>query len=145
MPETATEIILTLPTEIQIGKRFYSVNLNTFRNLYYITKNQMKKKYTELVMKELSGCKCHFEAVNIHYKIYFGDRRRHDVTNVVAMVDKFLEDALVKCHIIDDDDYKHVRKGSWEYGGIKPGKPEIEVTISELYNKGKDYKGLDLT
>ena len=61
------------------------------------------------------------------------------------ILDKFLEDALVKCHIIDDDDYKHVRKGSWEYGGIKPGKPEIEVTISELYNKGKDYKGLDLT
>ena len=46
--------------------------------------------------------------------------------------------------VIDDDDYKHVRKGSWEFGGIKPGKPEIEVTISELY-KGKDYKGLDLT
>ena len=120
---------MVLPTEVKVGKHLYSVNLNTFRNLYYITKNQMKRKFMDLVIEQLPDV--HFNKITIHYKVFFGDRRRHDITNIVSMVDKFLEDALVERHIIEDDDYKHVLGGSWEFGGIS--EPKIEVTINGQY------------
>lgn len=70
--------------------------------------------------------------VILHYHFYEPDKgQKRDVMNVFSFADKVIEDALVKCWVLDDDDPSHMKNTTHEFG-YTSGVPRIEVEIEEL-------------
>lgn len=70
--------------------------------------------------------------VILHYCFYEPVKgHKRDVMNVFSFADKVIEDALVKCGVLSDDDPSHMRNTTHEFV-YTSGVPCIEVTIEEL-------------
>jgi len=62
--------------------------------------------------------------VTINYTFYVKDNRRRDVSNMLESIN----DLLVDCGVLEDDDWKHVRIGSAD-AEVDKENPRAEVTI----------------
>lgn len=124
-----TEKTLVLPIWILIGKTRYQLNLNQYRNWYYRVSNNIKVKFKKQVKDSLGFF--FLGEVEIHYKYYAPDKRRRDLMNVIAVVDKFFQDAMTENGCIESDDTKTVVKVTSEYMGIDRENPRVEVTIKK--------------
>ena len=71
--------------------------------------------------------------VMIHYPFYEPDRRR-DLDNIAAVAHKFIQDALVKCRVIENDGWQHIVGFSDEFH-VDKHNPRIEVTLIEAGDK----------
>ena len=83
--------------------------------------------YISLYIK--SQCSLKFEVVSIQYDWYEKDKRR-DIDNV-SSAKKFINDAMVKCGVIPNDDQRHV-KGFTDNFYVDKDNPRIEITIREV-------------
>lgn len=121
---------ITLPIVAFSGKTKHYLNLNQYRNWHYAVSNNLKKNFKESIASELffniKG------EVQVEYFYYAPDKRKRDLMNVVAVVDKFFQDALVERGCIEADDTSIVKKVSVEYKGIDKTNPRIEVNL--IYN-----------
>ena len=72
--------------------------------------------------------------VRIHYTFYEPTRRR-DLDNIAATAHKFVQDALVRCGVIQNDGWKEITGFSDDFQ-IDRKNPRIEVTLIE---DGGDY------
>ena len=70
--------------------------------------------------------------VFIVYK-WFEENKRRDTGNV-AYAKKYIEDALVKCGILQGDGWKH-KVGHADYFYIDKDNPRIEIEIQEVENE----------
>lgn len=125
-------IKLTCPVKIEMGSkklRTYYLNLNNYRNWHYQVNNKLKSTFKELMHSQLKDIEPIKEIPSITYTVFFGSRRRADVMNVGAVIDKFLCDALQEYNIIPDDDKEFLHTFIFKYGGIDKGNPRVEVTI----------------
>lgn len=69
--------------------------------------------------------------VILHYRFFEPLRgQKRDFMNIFSFADKVIEDALVKCGVIPDDNPKYVRNTTHEF--YYSDKPRIEVEIEEL-------------
>lgn len=97
--------------------------------------NRMKQDYMNIVVnsvrKGLARQKVEKYPCVIHYRFYEPNKRLRDVGNVAALADKFIEDALVKCGVLEDDSPKYVENIDFEFHYIS-GTPYIEVEIEEV-------------
>ena len=84
-------LYITLPRVKSKDKKI-SINLNTYRNLYHYTNNEVKKKYLEIVRKQLEGVIID-TPVEVTYKVYKASRRKLDKMNVISITSKYLMDA----------------------------------------------------
>jgi len=67
----------------------------------------------------------------LHYRFYEPQKgRKRDVMNVFSFADKVIEDALVKCKVIPDDNPQYVKNTTHEF--YYSFQPRIEVEIEEL-------------
>lgn len=136
---------LVLPTSIPMGeykrdtaknrigdkKKPFAINMNVFRNASSFLikaadtnfRAYVKESYPELL-------KLKFKEVELQYTIYFGNKRRRDLMNVGAVVDKFLCDALQELGVIDDDNYEVISKVVF-IAEKDIGNERIEVEIKE--------------
>lgn len=74
--------------------------------------------------------------VILHYAFYEGKKgRKRDVMNVFSFADKVIEDALVKCGVLPDDNPDYVKNTTHEF--YYSDNPRIEVEIEELPSDGK--------
>lgn len=71
-----------------------------------------------------------FKPVMIHYH-YFEENRKRDVGNIHAPMQKFIEDALQDCKVIQNDNQKYVI-GFTAKVDIDPLNPRVEVEIEEM-------------
>jgi len=55
-----------------------------------------------------------------------------DLGNVLSIVQKFTEDAMVEFGIIEDDNYKIIGRVVHDFGEVDKFKPRVELRISEL-------------
>ena len=108
------------------------MNLNKFRNNHFSLNNDIKKAYTDLMSSAIEEA---FEGylvdvpVRIDYKIFFGDRRSKDMDNILSIVSKNFQDALVSCGVLEDDSYDHINETRYMFGGIERGQERVEITI----------------
>ena len=112
------------------------LNLNTYRNAHYQTLNKAKKDFKEDVLEQirpLPSLTDIWGQVEIHYTYYHPTKRRSDVANIVAIVDKFFCDALVEEGKMEDDNYDFLQRSAWEYGGHDKDNPRIEAVLQQ-YN-----------
>jgi hypothetical protein len=54
---------LEMPLAIKLGKKKYSITLNTYRNLHYQVSNKLKKEYKEIVRSKIGESKEPLQAI----------------------------------------------------------------------------------
>ena len=126
-------LAVTLPRKRTPDKKFI-LNLNNYRNTYHQTLNSAKVLYKESIQSEITK----FDLGRMtspflfHYKLYPKTKRLTDLGNVLSIVQKFTEDALVEAGIIEDDNYKIIGRVIHDFGEVDKFKPRVELRISEL-------------
>ena len=125
-----TEKTVVLPIWISIGKTRHRLNLNKYNTWYFQFKNKIKKLFKEEVKDSLGFS--FLGKVEIIYRFYAPDNRRRDLMNVVAVADKFFQDALSEYGCIEDDNTKVVVKVTSIYMGIDRKNPRLEATIKQF-------------
>lgn len=97
--------------------------------------NAMKQKFQNICINEIRAQLRRYKAehpVIIHYYIYEPKRGKiRDVGNIVAMIDKCVQDGLVKAGVLIDDNPKYVKNYTHDilYTDEAPG---FEVYLEEI-------------
>ena len=133
---------LSLPLHVILprkkGDRKWILNQNNYRNTHYITLNNVKKIYKDLVSVAFQGWLLDDNYHNdpkppfiFTYTLYPDSNRRMDVSNVCSVVDKFASDALIELGIISDDNHKIVSAINYRFGKVDKENPRVELCIEE--------------
>lgn len=122
-------ISLTLP--IYFGsKKKYMIGMNWYGTSHYRARNTVKQEFHKMVDKSLSKDYILNSPLKTHYKVYYKNVLS-DAPNIVAVIDKFLLDALQECKVIVNDNVQHYIASSWEVIAQDRDNPRIEVIIEE--------------
>ncbi len=105
------------------------LNLNQYRNAHYFTLNNSKTSYKKLMQEQIEQLPA-FNKVSITYTVFFGSKRKTDISNVCSIVDKYFCDALVELGKLPDDNYEYIQDIQYKFGGIDKDNPRVEITIS---------------
>lgn len=105
------------------------LNLNKYRNWHYQTSNNLKKKYKEVMSKQIACLDYFSEPIEITYTLYPKTKRLCDVANVCCCIDKFFCDALSEMGKVEDDNYLHIPKVHYEFGSVDKDNPRCEILI----------------
>jgi hypothetical protein len=127
--KSVQDIQITLPIWIKCGKKKRYLNLNQYRNWHYQVSNNIKKKFKEQVGGNLDFSI--LGQVEIDYVYYAPDKRKRDLMNVIAVADKFFQDALVETGCIETDDTDTVVKITSLFGGTDKEDARIVATIKQ--------------
>jgi hypothetical protein len=102
----------------------FILNLNNYRNAHQAILHESKLAYHIFIGRlidahtELKGFFLG-KKVKIEFKYWHHDKRKLDVSNPVAIIEKFACDALVEHGVIDDDNYEVITEhGGWTFMGI---------------------------
>jgi len=116
---------IPLQCNVSTRKKFH-FNLNQYRNAHYQVLNKAKRWFTLWVLAQNSNCKRFDCPVEIHYQFWL--KRRADLMNYGSVVDKFMQDALIKKQIIPDDNVDIVKSLTFDFCGYdKVGRANVEV------------------
>jgi Holliday junction resolvase RusA-like endonuclease len=129
----ATEVLIISPLYIELprvrtkDKRVY-LNLNTYRNLHYITNNNVKKAYLEAIRGQIEGIVIQ-TPVSITYRVIKPSKTRLDKMNVIAVVSKYLLDALTEVGFWEDDNDEFVKEETIKPTIYDEGNGRVEIII----------------
>lgn len=87
----------------------------------FIISNAIRKQLKHLEIKE---------PVRITYEFYEPNKRR-DLDNIAGVAHKFIQDALVKCHVLENDGWSNI-VGFEDHFFVDRHNPRIEVTLAEV-------------
>jgi len=105
------------------------VGMNWYRNAHFIQQNNCKKYFHKLIQGQLQRTSIGtLESVTVHYDL-FPKLMNCDAMNVISCIDKFLMDALQEYKIIENDNVKYYKGGSWNVGERSKNNPRITATI----------------
>ena len=99
--------------------------------------NKMKADYLKVTISAIRRCLRGFKVerppVVLHYKFFeIKKGKRRDVMNIFAFADKVVEDALVDCGVLKDDNPDWVENTTHEFAWIdSKDEPYFEVEIEE--------------
>ena len=124
-------ITLSLPLFItnRSNKRKW-LTLNNYRNWHYQVSNDIKRRFKSEVFDKLD-----FNIkgrVKIEYFYFAPDKRTRDLMNVISVIDKFFQDAMVERGCIESDDLSTVVEVNSCYMGIDKQDPRLDVMITKL-------------
>lgn len=129
--KSVRKIKIDLPLYVFVSKiRKKWLTLNSYRNWHYSVSNNCKKKFKEDIKSSLD-----FKLmgqVRIDYEYYAPDKRKRDLMNVISVIDKFFQDALVESGCIEADDVSIVVEVNSKFMGIDRENPRLEVTITNI-------------
>ena len=108
------------------SRKYFYFNLNVYRNANHHLLNRVKRWFTEWFLLLQTKQKCPEPPLELNYKIWL--KKKADLTNVGTVVDKFMQDAMVKKRLIKDDNVDIVKKVTFEFGGYaKEGHASLEI------------------
>ena len=124
-------ITLSLPLFItNRSNRRKWLTLNNYRNWHYQVSNDIKRRFKSEIFDKLdfkiSG------KVKIEYFYFAPDKRTRDLMNVISVIDKFFQDAMVDRGCIESDDLSTVVEVNSCYMGIDKEDPRLDVMITKL-------------
>jgi hypothetical protein len=122
---------IDLPLFVMASKnRKKWLTLNSYRNWHYSVSNNCKKNFKrdikELLNFRLDG------KVKIDYEYYAPDKRKRDLMNVISVVDKFFQDAMVETGCIEADDMSIVVEVNSRFVAIDKQNPRLTATITKI-------------
>jgi Holliday junction resolvase RusA-like endonuclease len=129
-------MVIHIPRIKSADKAFW-LNLNVYRNSHRMVLHQAKKIYAEHVWGSVLEAGLHPERLKLTpplrmvYTLHTKDRRKYDIGNVLSIVQKFTDDALVDLGFIADDDYDHIAEVVYRFGGIDKKNPRVVLEIHE--------------
>ncbi len=127
----------TLPLNVMLKRKTtkdnkVSINLNAFRSMHHRTYTESKKAYCEVMRKQIESFDFVSGKLHCHYDYYAAMDNNPDLDNFVGAAKKFMQDAMVKCNFIEDDNVNFIVSNSEKYKGIDRVNPRIEMTITIL-------------
>lgn len=128
--ESPLNVILGYSRRKQKDLKFI-LNLNEYRNSFFRVLNNAKIKYKQLISEQLED-KPRYERVVIMYKVHKGDERRYDIGNILAIHQKFFEDALVELGKLPDDKALLLPMVVYCNGSINRENPRVDITVYNL-------------
>ncbi len=129
------EFILPLSIKLKHKKtkdKRVSINLNQFRSMHHRTYTEAKKAYCEAMREQIEQFDFESGKLNIHYNYYAARDNTPDLDNFVGAAKKFMQDAMVKCGFIEDDNVNFITGNSDKYCGIDRVNPRIEMFITVI-------------
>lgn len=127
--KVSSPLVVILPRKTKADKRFI-LNLNVYRNTYYIVLNQAKSLYSE-VMEEQIKALPEMDKIKVTFTVYPKTRRLTDIPNVCIIHDKFFMDALVHDGKLVDDNYKYHCESTYKFGEVDKENPRVDIEIYE--------------
>jgi hypothetical protein len=130
-------LTIILPLSVNLPRKkdkdkIFSLNLNIYRNAHHFTLNAAKIIYKEIVARAVQDTRNIGEPPYIFYYTFFtANNRACDVGNILPIVQKFTDDALIELGVITDDSYKIIRRNVHEWGGVDKNNPRVELTIRQ--------------
>lgn len=121
-------LTVTLPRKTKADKKVI-INLNNYPHWHYMTYNQVKKIFKEILEPTLNGLKIEGKMA-IEYTLFKGSNRRSDKMNVCAVQDKFFCDALTECGCIADDNDEIIVGQMFGKTQIDIQNPRVEAKIT---------------
>lgn len=106
------------------------LTLNNYRNWHYQVSNDIKRRFKADISRMLN-----FRIdgkVKIEYFYFAPDKRTRDLMNVISVIDKFFQDAMVELGCIESDDLSTVVEVNSCYMGIDKANPRLDVIITKL-------------
>ena len=91
-----------LPCYMAIGAKKVPLNLNWYRNAHFQVLNKTKQNYFPVSLETFSADK-----IAVDYTLVLNNRKRTDLTNWIAIADKYFLDWLVASGCIPDDNAAH--------------------------------------
>ena len=135
-------LTVVLPRKKGAGK-VLTLNLNYYRNTHFQVLNQAKDAYRDLVRDayfyycQLPGNENLPEPPYLFcYTVYPKSRRMFDLANILSIIQKFTDDALIALGVISDDSYKVIRAVNYRFGGIDRKSPHCELDIFPYRDDG---------
>lgn len=128
-------LTLTIPRKTKEDKVF-ALNLNVYRNAHHMVLNQAKVMWKEIVYNAINNDEVwDMDSKGpflFTYTVYPGTNRKFDVANVLPIIQKFTDDALIELGIIQDDNYKILPAINYRFGEVDKVNPRVELTIEPL-------------
>tara|TARA_R110002033_G_scaffold6493_4_gene25364 strand:+ start:2284 stop:2598 length:315 start_codon:yes stop_codon:yes gene_type:complete len=104
--------------------------MNNYRNWHYQVSNDIKRKFKSNISHKLDF---RFDGkIRIEYFYFAPDNRTRDLMNVISVVDKFFQDAMVENDCIVSDDLSTVVEVNSCYMGVDKQNPRLDVMITKL-------------
>ena len=125
---------ITLPLSVTLPRktkadRVWILNFNSYRNTHFHILNQAKIAYKDLIV--VAGL-MPMPPYRFKYTIYPVNHRKFDLGNVLPVVAKFAEDALIEYGILSDDNYKIIREVIYDVGFMDKDNPRVELVIESF-------------
>jgi hypothetical protein len=138
--EGVLQVKLTLPLSVTLPRKkgpdkVFILNLNHYRNTHHMVLNQAKVAWKEVVANAgLSWGIGWWDDLpsppyRFHYTVYPGSNRAFDLANVLPVVQKFTDDALIELGVIPDDNHKVIRSITYDIGEVDKLSPRVELVI----------------
>ena len=132
---------LTLPLAVYLPRKRtadkrWALNLNVYRNAQFFALNSSKQIFHDLVAEQLllvpHDEKKLTPPVLCKYTLYPGSKRLTDLGNVLSIVQKYTEDALVHSGVLPDDNYLVIPRVIHCFGEVDKGDPRVVFEMEEL-------------
>ena len=125
-------LFVMIPRKTKEDKKF-SFNLNLYRNAHHIILNDAKKLMAEYVLEALRDLEWRLKPpLRFTYTVFPGNGRKFDLANVLSVIQKFTDDALITAGLIKDDNYRVVREINYRIGEQDKLNPRAELMIEEI-------------
>jgi len=122
-------LFVTLQRKTKDDKKFI-LNLNIYRNTHHFTLNNAKAAWKQIVADAVNGRKINYPfPLHFVYTVYPESKRAFDLGNVLPIIQKFTDDALIELGIIPDDSFKYIGEISYLFGGQDKENPRAELEI----------------
>lgn len=113
-------------------KKSVLVSMNGYRNWHFHVECKMKHIYTDLVKTRLKHVKFNLGGkIRVTYTLYYKNSRS-DMMNVIAIIDKYLMDALQEMKIIENDNVENYVVCVSRIGGKDIAKPRVEIIVETI-------------
>jgi len=123
---------VTLPRK-RVKDKVVPLNMNNYGNTNTFVNNEVKKAYLEVIRGQLEGVTIQ-TPVTVSYKIFKGTRARLDKMNVVAIVSKYLFDALTELGVWGDDSDDFVKAEIIHPTEYVKGEDRVDINIVSIPN-----------
>jgi hypothetical protein len=108
------------------SRKWFYFNLNNYRNAHHQVLSKSKNWFTSWFYCLDIKQKCPEPPLELNYQIWI--KRKADLMNIGSVVDKYMQDALVKKRIIKDDNVDIVKRVTFEFMGYsKEGNASLEI------------------
>lgn len=124
--------ILRVPLRVPVTKtKWFALNMNQYRNTHFHVLNKSKVTFKDLIRDQVQSLPM-FSRIGLTLTLYPKTRRLCDLDNVLSIVTKYTQDALVELGKLPDDDYIHIPEVNFRFGEVDKLDPRVRIYIKEL-------------